>query len=596
MRNVSRREFLKVSGAGVLSAALPSCAHHALQRSAAHKGARPNVIVILSDDQGYGDLACHGNPVLHTPNLDRLHAASVRFTDFHVAPMCSPTRGQLLTGMDCLRNGALATCMGRHLVREGIPTIADAFAAGGYRTGLFGKWHVGNSYPYRPMDRGFQEAVYFQGYGLVSADAYWGNDYFDPHYLHNGAPERATGYCTDVWFDKAMAWMNERARQHEPFFCYLPTNAAHFPMWVAEKYRAPYEGRGPAGFFGMLANLDENIGRLDAFLRRNGLHENTIVIFMSDNGYAGGAPNVYNAGMRGGKCARYDGGHRTPCFVRWPSGGLRAPGDVGVPAQVQDIFPTLLDLCGVPAPAAARFDGMSLAPLLKDSAARLPDRMLVVQYCQKDVKEWDAAVIWNQWRLVFGKELYDIANDVGQANDVAAQHPDVVQKMRAHYETWWAGVAPLVPMFVPLHLGSSKEHPVMLTSSEWQDVRCDGADSVRKAAGGPVGAPWRVLVEQAGTYEIELRRWPREADTALDAGVPEFKGVAGSLAAGVALPIASAHLKVGGKDTLMPAVPGAKSAVFTMPLAAGTTDLHGWFCDPGGKEVCGAYYAYVTRR
>lgn len=600
MTTASRRTFLKMAGAGCAGALLPSCATRLFGpgsgASAARAARKPNVIVILSDDQGYGDLSCHGNPVLRTPNFDRLHAESIRLTDFHVAPMCSPTRGQLMTGMDALHNAATATCMGRHIPREGIPTVAEMFRDGGYRTGIFGKWHLGNSHPFRPMDRGFEEAVYFNGFGLVSADDYWCNDYFDPWYLHGTERIRGKGYCDDLWFDMAMRWMRQRRADGEPFFCYIPTNVPHFPFWVADEYRAIYKDSGADAFFGMIANLDRNIGRLDAFMRETGLRDNTILVFMSDNGATGGL-KIYNADMKGGKCSYYDGGHRVPCFIRWPEGRLGAPRDVATPTQVQDIMPTLAGLCRLETPSTARLDGADLTGLLRGGT--LADRKLVVQYCQFDTVKDRAAVIWNNWRLVFGKELYDINKDPGQTDDVSARHPDIVEAMRAHYDAWWAGAAPAINDLVPVHIGSDAEPETVLTCCEWQDVRSDGAESVRDPVGGrnysPTGAQWNVFAEQGGTYTIELRRWPRESGLALDAAAPEFRGVAGSIKAGAALPIASACLRIGARTHTAQAAPGADSVAFTVPIPAGKRTMHGWFRDAHGRNLCGALFAHVRR-
>ena len=197
---------------------------------------RPNVILVLTDDQGYGDFFCHGNPVLKTPNLDRLHDQSIRFTDFHVAPMCTPTRGQLLTGVDALRNGAMNVSSGRTLLRRDIPTMPQIFAVNGYRTAMFGKWHLGDNYPYRPQDRGFQESLWFPSSHISSAPDFWNNDYFDDVYVRNGKRQAVNGYCTDVFFREAMQWMGERADRREPFFCYLPLNAPHGPLFVPAKY------------------------------------------------------------------------------------------------------------------------------------------------------------------------------------------------------------------------------------------------------------------------------------------------------------------------------------------------------------------------
>lgn len=553
---------------------------------------RPNVLIILSDDQGYGDFSAHGNPVLKTPHLDKLHAASVRLTDFHVAPMCTPTRGQLLTGMDALHNRATSVTAGRALVQRGLPLMPEVFRDSGYATGIFGKWHVGDSYPYRPMDRGFQVAKYHLGWGLSAAPEF-DNDYFNGRYRDNGVVKQFPGYCTDFWFTEAITWMRDQHTKRQPFFCYLPTNAPHGPAWVAAKYAAPYDKPGlPANFFGMIANLDENLGKLDAFLRETGLYDDTIVIFMTDNGATAGF-KVHNAGMRGRKTQLHDGGHRVPCFVRWPKGGLRASGDVNTPAQIQDVLPTLIDLCALKKPARAKFDGASLAGLLKGQQPPA-DRMMVVQYGQI-LKKWDSNVIWNQWRLVNGTELYDFRRDPAEEHDQAAAQPDVVKKMRAHYEQWWAGIEPTLRDFCPITVGASQENPVELSSSDWQEVYCDNINAVLTAQGGPRGGPWNIEVERAGDYEIALARWPFFRDLALSAPCPAKKMTVATLPEGKALPITQARLQVGGHDLTGKATPDAKHISFRVKLAAGRTLLHGWFQDAAGQDLSGAYYARVRR-
>ena len=235
----------------------------------ADKPARANIIFVLTDDQGYGDLSCLGNPILKTPALDRLHAYSVRLTDFHVAPMCSPTRGELMTGQDALRNGATFVCMGRSLLRADLPTMADILAGNGYHTGHFGKWHLGDNFPYRPQDRGFHETIHHPAFGITSAADYFGNDYFDDHYRHKDEIKQYRGYCTDVWFEEAIRWMQGCHNRNEPFFAYIATNAPHGPLWVPDEYRQPYLNgirRDEASFFGMIANIDENMAQLERFL------------------------------------------------------------------------------------------------------------------------------------------------------------------------------------------------------------------------------------------------------------------------------------------------------------------------------------------
>jgi arylsulfatase len=563
-----------------------------------HPG-RPNVIILMTDDNGYGDLSCHGNPVLKTPNFDRLHDQSIRLTDFHVAPMCTPTRSQLITGKDALHNGASSVCAGRSFLRPGIPTMAEIFRDGGYRTAIFGKWHLGDSYPNLPHQRGFQEAVYHLGWGITSMADLWQNDYFDGHFAHNGTLQRYPGYCTDVWFNLAMDWIkNGRSQDREsdrdqPFFLYLPTNSAHGPHWVPAKYKTPYLGRGPAAFLGMMANLDENLGRLDDFLRQNGLEQNTIVIYLNDNGATAGA-QIYNAGMRGTKTQYYEGGHRAACFIRWPAGGLRKPADIAALTEVQDLLPTLIDLCGVTTPSGATFDGTSLAGLLRGNTDALADRMLVVQYGQRPTA-WDCAVMWNKWRLVKGTELYDLASDPGQKNDIAAQHPDVVKRMRYHYEAWWAGVVPQLDDFVPVVIGVEQQNPVTLSAADWANIYCDNMNDLR--SGKPANGPWYVIAARDGTYEIALRRWPKEADAPIAGGVPAFQAVDGGLPPGKALPITAARLKVADLDETKPVSQGDKAVTFTVELKAGTKmPMQTWFLGADGRELCGAYFADVHRR
>src|SRR5262245_1463242 len=559
---------------------------------------KPNVIILLTDDMGYGDLSCHGNPVLKTPNWDKLHAESIRLTDFHVTPMCTPTRGQLMSGMDAMRNGASSVSAGRSMLRPGIPTLPEAFAAGGYKTALFGKWHLGDSYPNLPQYKGFHEAVYHLGWGITSMADTWQNDLFDGRFFHNDKLQQYKGYCTDLFFDLGMAWMKERAANKEPFLLYLPTHAPHGPHWVPDKYKALYKGKGPAPFFGMVANIDENIGRLEKFLADSGLKDDTIVIYLNDNGATAGA-NVFNAGMRGRKTTYYDGGHRAACFIRWPNGGLGQPRDIGELTENQDLFPTLLDLCGVEKPKAAKFDGTSLAGLLKGTQDKLPDRTLVVQYAEQPNREklekGYACVMWKKWRLVHGTELYDLAADPGQQTNVASKHPDILKRLKDHYDAWWKEIEPLTEDFVPVIVGADEENPVRLSSADWAKIYCDNMNDLR--SGRAKNGPWHIQAAKAGEYEIALRRWPKEADAAMAAGVPEFKAVDGGLPAGVALPVAKARLKVADLDETKLVAVTDKEVVFTARLPAGEKlRMQTWLSDASGKDLCGAYFAYVRRK
>lgn len=566
--------------------------------------ARPNVVIVLLDDVGYGDFACLGNPILKTPQIDHLHNQSVRLTDFHVSPMCTPTRGQLLTGRDALDNGAMNVSSGRAMLRPGIPTLAETFQANGYHTGIFGKWHLGDVHPHRPQDKGFDRAIWFPSSHMSSATDYWNNDYFDPHLrLEDGTVQPFKGYCTDIFFDQAMTWMRHQARAKQPFFCYLPLNAAHAPLFVPDKYREPYRdlSHNLATFYGMIANIDENMGRLDAMLKTSGLWDDTIVIFMTDNGGTVGVKR-FNAGMQGGKVTLWEGGHRVPCFVRYPAGkigGTRAdalPRDISELTQIQDLFPTLIDLCALKPPADPKFDGVNLTGLLSGRAKTLADRMLVVQFTRINTPapvKFESAVLWRKWRLIRGVELYDVATDLPQAHNIAAQHPDIVAKMREHYERWWADVEPSVNQFTNVSIGSESEPETLLTPPDWQDVFLDQQLQVR--AGLARSGPWGLNVARDGNYVFELRRWPREADAALTAEMPAFKAVDGEYPAGKALPIARAKLQIGEAEQAADVKPGDKFVRFTVPLKAGPIKAQTWFYDAAGKELCGAYYVYVHR-
>ena len=581
-----------------------------------HAAEPPNVILILTDDQGYGDLSCHGNPVLKTPYLDKLHGESIRLTDFHVSPMCTPTRGELMTGRAALRNGAYCACSGRTFMRRELATLAEIFADNGYQTGMFGKWHLGDNYPHRPQDRGFDRAVFHLGWGITSTPDYWNNDYFDDYFRDGRTVKQYPGYCTDVWFQEATKWIRQCRKSAKPLFAYISTNAPHGPFFAPEKYKRPYKhlDSDAAGFFAMIANLDENVARLDAMLTDLGMRDNTVFIFMTDNGGTGGI-KVYNAGMRGAKASLYEGGHRVPCFIRWPRGGLRPAGDVDDLLHSTDFLPTLVELCGLKTPNEARFDGVSFVPLLKGRAQpELTERMLVVQYGGLDPSQpqrWDSAVLWNRWRLVKGDELYDLDGDPGQTENVAGGHPDVVRKMRAHYDAWWQEVAPTLDDFETLTLGSDRQNPTRLSSLDWLapklviaaqpfDVRQMGVAVVEGSLPGGrpmplLNGPWNVEIARDGRYEIALRRWPKEADTPLGAGLPPYRGVDGTYPAGKAVPIAKARLKVAGVDVSKPVVAGEKAAVFTVQLPAGKTLLKTWFLDADGKELCGAFYVEVRR-
>lgn len=572
----------------------------ALPAFAAESAKRPNIIIVMTDDQGLGDFSYMGNPVLKTPNFDTFAKESVRFTDFHVCPMCSPTRGQLMTGLTALRNGATSVTAGRTFLRPGIPTIADVFAKAGYKTGLFGKWHLGDTYPHRPVDKGFQESLYHLGWGQLNSTPEFDWPLIDGRYFQSGVEKRYKGHCTDFWFDSAMAWMKERKAIGEPFLAYIPTNAPHAPHIDLDQYIKPYQGQGPAAFFGMIAHIDKRFGDLEKFLTEERLKDNTIVVFMTDNGGTSGVA-TFNAGLRAGKTTYYDGGHRVPCWIRWPNGKLGQPRDITTPTQNTDLFPTLCNLCDVQQPKWAATDelyrGFDLSGLLRGTEPHLPDRKLVVQYGQIP-KKFESCVIWGKWRLVKGEELYDIEADRTQTTNLANKQPEIIQAMRDHYETWWKGLEPLIDEFVPISIGARQQPVVELNSGDWEGIYADNTGFVREAVGGPTGGHWNVLVEEPGEYEFTLRRWPEQTKAALgDKYEPSTKSPSSkSKQVTKDFPtIAVANLDIAGVKTSTKANAKAAGATLTIKLPAGKTKLKAWFADADGKDLCGAFFVTVAR-
>ncbi|GAB6164642.1 arylsulfatase [Thermostilla marina] len=532
---------------------------------------RPNVILVNTDDQGYGDLSCHGNPYLKTPALDRLYEESIRLTDFHVDPTCSPTRSALMTGRYSSRVGVWHTIMGRSLLREDEVTMADVFNAAGYRTAIFGKWHLGDNFPYRPTDRGFEEALVNGGGGITQGPDYWGNTYFSPTLLHNDEWEPSDGYCTDVFFSAAIRFIEQH--QDEPFFVYLPPNAAHAPYQVDEKYKKPFLEMGlkdpTASFFGMIVNIDENMAKLVAKLDELGLAEDTILVFMTDNGTAAGN---YNAGMRGKKGSQYDGGHRVPCFLRW-KGHWQGGRDIDRLTAHLDLLPTFIDVCDLPKPAGVKFDGKSLRPLIEEKNPEWPDRTIIVSVNRMDHPEpWvRTSTMTEKYRLIDGKELYDIDADPGQEHDIAAEHPDIVAKLRKDYEEWYADVSRRYDEYVPIYLGSPAQNPTVLCSHDWHGPNVPWAQ-VHMERRIVANGFWAVKVDRPGKYRITLRDRPPYVDEPLLG--------------------TKARLQVGDFEAEKPIPENVPGVSFEAVLPAGETRLQTWITQADGKTR-GCYFVVV---
>ena len=571
---------------------------------------RPNIVLIITDDQGFGDLSCHGNPVLKTPHLDHLYEESVRLTDYHVAPTCSPSRAALVTGHWPNRTGVWHTVQGRSLLPENEVTMGRIFLDAGYATAMFGKWHLGDNYPFRPEDRGYSEVMRHGGGTIAETSDFWNNAYFDDTYFHNSKPEQTKGYCTDVWFEYARRFIKAQKNSGKPFLAYISTNAPHWPMHAPPEFAAPYEeqfGTYVGHFLGMIANIDHNVGRLRAFLDEEGLTRDTIFIFTSDNGTKAG-DKIFNAGMRGRKTSEYDGGHRVPLFIHWPAGGVVGGRDVEPVTAHVDVLPTLIDLSGIPPPSGVEFDGRSLRPLLMDQANEAdgswPDRILVTdsQRVRDPIKWRKSSVMTSRWRLVNGKELYDIDRDPGQKHDVASAHPNVVARLTAFYDDWWAQLKPTFKQVPAIYLGHKDENPARLTSHDWVTTGNSpwNQSLVRRGLRGPDATGfWNVDIRAAGEYEVRLRRWPEELNTPIEAPLPPGADVPGETpfrsTPGMAIPVVSAIVQIGEVKAAAPVERGATEVVLRMTLPAGKTRMTARFATRDGGSL-GAYYAYVKKR
>ena len=419
---------------------------------------RPNVIIVITDDQGYGDLGCHGNTMIKTPNIDSFYTDSVRLTNYHVDPTCAPTRSALMTGRHSNRVGVWNTVLERNMLRQREVTMANVFSQNGYETGLFGKWHLGDSYPYRPEDRGFTHVVMHGGGGVAQMPDYWGNDYFNDTYYVNGTFKKFEGFCTDNWFDEAESFIKKSKDDGKPFFAYIAPNAPHSPYRAPQKYLDMYDAvKTPAGFYGMITNIDDRFGQLQQLLKKEGLEENTILVFTTDNGSSRGT-TYYNACMKGKKNSAYDGGHRVPWFMRWPAGKIGGGKDVDQLTAHLDILPTFIDILKLDAPQV-KFDGTSLKDIVYGDTKALRDRSLMVE-SQRVVtpEKWrKSSLMSDKWRLINGKELYDIKKDSAQENNLANKFPEVVKMLRADYTRFWDDVAQDHHIFSAVALGAKQQ-------------------------------------------------------------------------------------------------------------------------------------------
>lgn len=462
---MNRRVFIRTAGCGLASLFLPG------PLLAEGNREKPNVIIFLVDDLGYGDLVCHGNKHVKLPNIDAFTREAVEFINFHVSPVCAPTRASLMTGRYNFRTGVADVFGGAAVMDATEVTLAECLKAAGYATGVFGKWHLGDDAEHGPNAQGFEEALVHRGPAM--------RKYFDPELLHNGKVEQFPGYCMDIFTDAAVRFVKQN--REKPFFIYLPANLVHTPLQVEPALAAEYDSLGleenTKKIYGMMRSVDSNFRKVLAVLKEVGIEQNTLLIFTSDNGPCSGSKPIdrHMAGLHGLKGTVYENGIRVPCFMRWPA-GFTAPSQVKRLAAHIDVFPTVLDACGVSGLPGAKKDGTSLLPLLRNPSASWPDRTLFFQWDSGQVprRGHAFAVLSEKWKLVQpcgmdmpqqkhirdryaelcrlqrrgersieGQqrfELYDITSDPGETRDLAAEHPDIVEKMKKEYDAWFSDV------------------------------------------------------------------------------------------------------------------------------------------------------------
>jgi len=474
--------------------------------------ASPNVVFILTDDQGWGDLSLHGNRYVETPNLDQLARSGAQFERFFVSPLCAPSRASLLTGRYHLRTGTVSVTQGWERMRGDELTLAEVFRQNGYATGCFGKWHNGEHAPEDPNGQGFDEFLGF-------CAGHW-NNYFDTDLQHNDRMVPTKGFITDVLTDAALNFIS--TNKARPFFCFVPFNAPHSPHQIADRYFTKYKAKGlddeQASIYGMVENVDDNVGRLLAKLDELGLANNTIVVFATDNGPNG---HRYNGDMKGIKGSVDEGGVRVPLFIRWPE-KIRQQTRIRPNTAHIDLLPTLVGLCGLRFTPANPIDGRNLSGLLLGQTDTLPDRPLfthVAGMSPAGLTAEPGAVRTAQFRLVLQKEqvhLYDMLRDPAQSTDLAAGQRQQVQTLQTAYERWFRDVSQAISASRPVPVAGRR---VLLQAPE---AHFSGKVRYKQGNGwandwminwqSPADSIWwDVDVQRPGAYQMSLQYTAPEA-------------------------------------------------------------------------------------
>ncbi|MFR9603297.1 MAG: arylsulfatase [Rikenellaceae bacterium] len=570
---------------------------------------KPNIIFIITDDQGKGDLGCTGNQYIKTPNIDKFYEDAVRLDNYHVSTTSAPTRSSIMTGRHCNRVNVFHTIAGRSIVFNDEVLLPEVLAQNGYTNAMYGKWHLGDNYPNRPEDRGFHEVVRIGGGGVGQGPDYWLNDYFDDTYYHNSVPQKYEGYCTDVFFAEAMDFIEKN--QDKPFFCYIATNAPHSPFNVPEEYYNRYKKTEINGepiaedvrrFYGMISNIDDNFKKMEDHLKKLGIADNTILIFTTDNGTVTPARMVYNAGMTGGKGSPLEGGHRVPFFMRWKNGELTGGKDINQLVAHYDLLPTFVDLLGLSFNPVKPLDGKSLKPLLTEENPEWENRMLYMdtQRQQNLIKYKSFVMMDEKWRLLNGKQLFNIEEDLAQQKNVIDQYPEVAARLMEGYERWWASLLAerVDERSSYIKVGSPRENPSMIMSHDMHIGAYKGVwDQPNVFTANEATGYWKVEFVETAEYAITLCRFPRESGLAInalvDAEEPRIE-LARTMPASVKDDFVKAQMYVAGISKEGEIDKEAKEVTFRCNVPAGKYDFQAELIDSEG-HIHPAYYVYIEK-
>lgn len=577
----------------------------------------PNIVLIMTDDQGYGDIGRNQNPIINTPSIDALAEQSARLSNFHVDPTCSPTRAALLTGKHSLKAGVWHTILGRYMLGPEHETLAEVLADNGYETSIFGKWHLGDNYPYRPQDQGFDEAFIHGGGGVGQTPDYWGNTQFNDTYYRNGVEEKTQGYATTVWFDEAIKFIDKK--RDKPFFTYVALNAPHGPYRAPESFIKPYLDLGlnrtMASFYGMITHIDGQVARLRQHLKDTDQLNNTIFIFMTDNGSSYHQTNDKlqlsnshlalqtkfpdwqpNSNMRGYKVSVYDGGHRVPFYISYPNSQIK-PGDYNQITAHFDVMPTLLSLASIKHDTED-LDGQDLSQLMISGNDNSLDKRSIVitnQRVYHPSEKRPTTVATQQWRLVSKSEnyeLYNIKQDPSQQNNVIAKHPEIAKKLLKDKEKWWFESQQVGFNDRYISVGNKAEDPVRLNAMDWMEVPDGQAVPWFIGHQSPAeeydhvhwltkedkyqALPWYIDVEKSATYQVKAYFHD------ISAATPVLKKFC--------------VIDVDGKQFIGEVFGRASHCVVDVPLSIGKQKITAWFTDNNTRltKEKAAFYLYIA--